>query len=122
MAGQTFSEWLNQRVGDGPGQISRRELARRLARSRPDDGANEARFVEAQRRNLRKILAGQKAQQSTRDAICDALGVPRESAPSVKDEDAEEDALLHELMRAATGAALKDPDVRALARTLLVKP
>ena len=121
MPGQTFSGWLNERVGDGPGQVSRRELARRLAHNHPDDG-QRVRLVEAQRRNLRKILAGQKAQQSTRDAICDALGVPRESAPSVKDEDAEEDALLYELMHAATGAALKDPDVRALARTLLVKP
>lgn len=120
MAGQTFSEWLHERVGDAPGQVSRRELARRLAHKHPDDGQRVQR-VEAQRRNLRKILAGQKAQQSTRDAICDALGVPRESAPSVKDEDAEDDALFRELMMAASGAALNDPNVRALARTLLVK-
>lgn len=113
MAGQTFSEWLHERVGDAPGQVSRRELARRLAHKHPDDGQRVQR-VEAQRRNIRKILAGQKAQQSTRDAICDALGVPRESAPSAKDEEAEEDSLrqhesvdefLADLTRLATTAA-----------------
>lgn len=120
MPGQTFSEWLGERVGDGPGQVSRRELSRRLAHKHPDDG-NRVQRVEAQRRNLRKILSGQRALQSTRDAICDALGVPRDSAPSLKDEDSDADALLQELMQAAAGAALQDPAVRTIARTLFLK-
>jgi len=87
---ETFSAWLAERVGDGPGKISRRELGRRLAAKHPEDGGQQ-RLIDAQRRNVRRILAGQKATQATRDAICDALDLPRDSAPSVEDEDEETD-------------------------------
>lgn len=126
MPGQTFSEWLNDRVGDSPGRVSRSELARRLAHKHPDDGERLQR-VESQRRNLHKILAGQKAQQSTRDAICDALGVPRESAPSAKDEEAEEDSLRHQSVDefladiarlSATAEAIKRGEIRLTAETV----
>lgn len=86
VAAKNFSHWLSgelERQG-----VSRRELARRLSAMRPEDGD---RFTEAQRRNLRRILQGQKANQASRNAICDALGVPRDSAPSVDDEDEEEE-------------------------------
>lgn len=85
MGQQTFSEWLGDRVGTGTGKLSKRELARRLAHQ--SDGTAER--VEAQRRNVRRILNGQRATQTTRNMICDALDVPRVEAPSVEDEDEE---------------------------------
>lgn len=73
MERRTFKHWLSERVGDGPGQVSRRELARRLAARHPGAGGEET--VESHRRNLRKILKGETAHptQPTRDAIQDAL-------------------------------------------------
>jgi len=97
MARQTFSAWLADRVGDQPGKVSRRELAKRLAANHPEDGRQQ-RLIDAQRRNVRRILAGQKATQTTRDAIVDALDLPRDSAPSVDDED-EETELVEALFR-----------------------
>lgn len=94
---ETFTAWLNARVGDDPGKVSRRELAKRLAATHPDDGRQQ-RLIDAQRRNVRRILNGQKATQATRDAICEALG--DHSAPSTDDEDEEAelvDALLRRL-------------------------
>lgn len=69
----TFKDWLAERVGDAPGCVSRRELARRLAAQHPGDGGEET--AESHRRNLRKILKGETANptQATRDAIQDAL-------------------------------------------------
>lgn len=82
MAGGTFKEWLGERVGDGTGKVSRRELARRLA-DKPHAGD-----VESHRSSLRRILRGERvASQPTRDAIQAAL--EDWSAPSVDSEDSD---------------------------------
>lgn len=94
---ETFTGWLRERVGEEPGKVSRRELAKRLAAKHPDEGRHQ-KLIDAQRRNVRRILAGQKAIQATRDAICDALGEPRGSAPAASDED-EETELVEALLR-----------------------
>lgn len=78
-----FSDWLRgtlERTG-----VSRRELARRLAAKYPQDGGQDA--EETQRRKVKRILSGQTRNptQETRDSICDALGVPRKSAPPETD-------------------------------------
>lgn len=79
--GGTFRDWLSERVGTGPGQVSRRELARRLADAAPGDGD-----IDSYRSSLRRILRGERvATQRTRDSIQDALG--DHTAPKVDDED-----------------------------------
>lgn len=81
-----FKEWLAERVGDAPGQVSRRELARRLAAQHPGNGGTHT--AESHRRSIRRILAGEiNPTQPTRDAIMDAL--EDESAPTVEDENDE---------------------------------
>lgn len=84
--------------------MSRRELARRLSAARPDNGEKH---IDAQRRNLRRILQGQKANQATRNAICDALEVPRDSAPSVEDEADEEEQDLEATLQALARESLE---------------
>lgn len=109
MAGRTFYEWLGGELERR--QVSRRELARRLASGRPDDG----RRIESQRRHIKRILSGKtKPTQRTRDAICDALGVPRDAAPSAKDEAEAEDDLLTPLIAGVLRTAVRnDDDLRA---------
>lgn len=83
MEGKTFRGWLEQRVGDEPGQVSRRELARKLAEKTPGKGD-----PESYRRSIRRILMGERnPSQATRDAIQDALG--DRSAPTLSDEESD---------------------------------
>jgi transcriptional regulator with XRE-family HTH domain len=95
----TFGEWLGgelARLG-----VSRRELARRLAAQYP--GGDDLEAQDSQRRTVRRILSGatKHPTRQTRDSICDALDVPRESAP---DEDGDAPITrkeLHEFRRLA---------------------
>lgn len=68
---------------------------------------------------MRRILAGQNPTQRTRDSIQAALG--DFSAPTVNEDDEEEDALYRELRAAVGKAVLNDETVLKLARNLLVK-
>lgn len=91
MEGTTFRDWLTARVGDDEGQVSRRELARRLAEQAPGDGD-----PDSYRSSLRRILRGDRvASQPTRDAIQRALG--DDTAPSVEDE-AKDEPITRELV------------------------
>lgn len=86
MEQQTFKEWLAARVGEG-GQVSRRELARRLAGKYQGD-------AESHRRSIRRILDGERnPTQTTRDSIQDVLD--DWSAPRVDDEVADQ-AISHD--------------------------
>lgn len=78
-----FADWL---AGELERQnVSRRELGRRLAAQYPGAGGEDA--EDSQQRKLRKILSRKASpRQSTRDSICDALGVPRDSARAEGDE------------------------------------
>lgn len=86
MTGDKFRTWLSDRVGDEPGKVSRRELARRLAGQHPADGD-----PEVYRRTIRRILDGSigNPTEATREAIEDALD--DHSAPSTDDEEDELD-------------------------------
>lgn len=88
----SFRDWLNERVGEGDGMVSRHELARRIA-GQDTTGTTDPENV---RRSLRRIMGGQvKASQPTRDAIQKALN--DHTAPSVEDEDSD-DAITRELV------------------------
>lgn len=104
MAAATFKDWLGERVGEGPGRVSRRELARRLAAA--PDGATDA---ESHRRSIRRFLDGAvNPTNATRKSIGAVLG--DDSYPMVEDED-EEDmaATLQALVReqAAIGRRIR---------------
>lgn len=87
MEPQVFRDWLADRVGDGNGKVSRRELARRLVVGSGLPATPK--LVESQRRSIRRILNGEVSpKQQTRDSIQAALD--DFSAPSVIDEDVEE--------------------------------
>lgn len=109
MSGDRFRDWLEQRVGDGPGKTSRRELARRLAAQHPVDGD-----PEVYRRTIRRILDGSivNPTQATRDAIQEAL--EDQSAPSADDEEDELDVASTLLVLARESAELN----RRLSRVL----
>ena len=82
MAGNTFREWLAARVGEGPGCVSRRELARRLAAA----GFSDA---ESHRRSIRRFLDGSIVPTNrTREAI--GLVLEDGSWPSVEDDEDED--------------------------------
>lgn len=81
-----FKDWLaDVLVGTG---VSRRELARRLAEKHPEGVTDKT--LDSQRKTVRRILSGDSnPTQPTREAICDALGVPRDECPSADDEAAD---------------------------------
>lgn len=96
----TFKEWLERTLERQ--QVSRRELARRLATRHPGD-YEEA--VETHRRSVRRILAGRtRPSNKTREAIQDALG--DHTAPSVEDERQAADEERHDTAE----ALVRDPE------------
>lgn len=92
-----FREWLKEALERH--EVSRRELARRLAERDPSDGD-----PETHRRSIRRILDGTilSPTQPTRDAIQDALG--DETAPTVQDEDRSEADAMEALARQRVAA------------------
>lgn len=82
MGRETFREWLGRALEEG--DVSRHELARRLADQHPGNGN-----PEDYRRTVRRILKGDtNPSQPTRDAITEALG--RTDAPRADEEDRDE--------------------------------
>jgi hypothetical protein len=96
VSGDKFRVWLSDRVGDGPGKVSRRELSRRLAAQDPTNGDSEV-----YRRTVRRILDGSigNPTPSTREAIEDAL--EDHSAPSAADDEEDELDMAAELLALA---------------------
>lgn len=84
---RTFGDRLRRYVGQEPGQVSVRELARRLNPENP----------ESARRDLNRILNGREPRADKRERIAEALSVSR---ADLEDDSSEEDdlaALLHEM-------------------------
>ena len=90
-----FGTWLNSQMETK--DVSRRELARRLAAKHPK-GVTPG-TIETYRIAIRRYLAGtQVPVATTREAIADALEIDRASLPDEEDE--EEDLHLALLLRA----------------------
>lgn len=82
-----FNEWLAGEMARR--SVTKRELARRLAAKHPEGVTSKT--LDNSRRAVRRYLKGeQNPLAPTREAIADALGVDRDSVPSL-DEEEEED-------------------------------
>lgn len=92
-----FRDWLGSEM-ERQG-LSRREVARRMAEKHPSGVTPQT--TETYRRAIRRYLDVENPQRPTaptRNAIADALDVPRESVPT--DDEEEEDLQLALLLRA----------------------
>lgn len=82
----SFAEWLRMEMEQR--DVSRRELARRMAESHRDGVTPQT--VETYRRAIRRYLDADDPQvpkEQTREAIADALGVDRGQLPDDEDEE-----------------------------------